>query len=142
MEQQITHVTTSTYSNTIELTLHTSCYCILDLLCVSRYGTKKLLCEQSEYPTYLNNGQVSLWPEYRKCSLFRFPVCLSGIMSVIQILCNLKFVSGRETSQFINQTQEKSNSESFTQRIVPSVCISTHWNIEWKRCFLWKSDHY
>ena len=25
------------YSNTIELTFHTSCYCVLDLLCVTNY---------------------------------------------------------------------------------------------------------
>ena len=35
-------------SNTIELIVHTSCYCILDLLCVNRYvrsGWWKVVCD-------------------------------------------------------------------------------------------------
>ena len=45
-------------SNTIELTVHTSCYCVLDLLCVKTYKTpqkiKKILNHSKEFPATIS----------------------------------------------------------------------------------------
>ena len=35
-------------SNTIELTVHTSCYCILDLLCVKVFIQPKVILKQNK----------------------------------------------------------------------------------------------